>query len=558
MIDLGSTINDYDGTLDILTEKTTGEDKQKIISSASEKILNAEKNIGKNTVNARSIVSRASKSVMQFPVYITQSIKAPEAHTIAKMFERVYASFVQTAFSQKQILTEDEANNLKFLGSYHTNIKDDGVSGKNVAQRIIMNEYYEPIDEVDRIMTESLYHVEDLGDGCYLEFAVVPTPEDMCLESVRLANDPLSGIRYLREESKIKEGLLKGLNKVTAASKKDDDDKTVSSTTTETEKRPVNSTATATKEQINRVAQTMKIEDYLKTQPIEKQHEAQMKELEKQLDAGRSFDLGKGQGNLYKDDKGNYKVAGTVEKSTSTSTRTDPKVTRQAVESPKLLNDRDIKKMNGMMPFAIEVTFKVKGHDDIRFLLGVKTIMHLINVNDLKDDLQEIITGSQKSLQKVRYKTGEISFVKDYLLNIKGLKSDAAKNLSSKKWLNTLKRLGEYEKLNGTLLKKGVEALAGGDIPIPNGTLVLTQDNVDALKQSTGIDLNSVSQVKTLAKRLFLIGVVVIDQIRGSMNVLFPDSDNDWDIQSIAAIDAETAKLDNSPLLNELNKIGRR
>ena len=42
------------------------------------------------------------------------------------------------------------------------------------------------------------------------------------------------------------------------------------------------------------------------------------------------------------------------------------------------------------------------------------------------------------------------------------------------------------------------------------------------------------------------------------MKVLFTDTDSDWDIQSIAAIDAEVSKTDNSAIMKELNKIINR
>ena len=558
MIDLETHVDDYRGS-QVLTEKGKNDDGgekpdiKAIATDASEKIVNLENNLKKHTVNSRSIVAKASKSVMQFPVYVTQSIKAPEAHTIGKMFERVYASFVQTAFSQRQIISEDEANDLKFLTGYHTNIKDKAVGAKSIVSRVL-NEYYQPIDEIDEIMMESLHHIEDLGDGCYLEFSIIPVSEEIHLESMRLANEPLTGFHYLQEDSKIKSGLKKGLDKAFAPSSEKSNKKPDSETVTTSEKRNINAQGSATEEQINRAAMKMKVDDYLKDQPAEKQHEAQKKELKKELEAGRTIDLGK-DGHLFMKD-GKYMIATTLEKSTSTSSvsRNEP---RQARPVAEILRDTDIKKINGMLPYTIKVTFKVKGSDDISFELGVKTVMHLININDLRDDLADIMTGSQKNLQKIRYKTGEITASQRFL-NIKGLKADAAKNLTSKKWLNTLKRLGEYEKLNGTLLKKGVESISGGEVPIPNGTLVLTQDNIDMMKHDTGIDLGSASQAKALSKRLFLIGVVIIDQIAGSMKVLFPDSDNDWDIQSIAAIDAETAKQDNSHLLNELNKITRK
>ena len=109
-----------------------------------------------------------------------------------------------------------------------------------------------------------------------------------------------------------------------------------------------------------------------------------------------------------------------------------------------------------------------------------------------------------------------------------------------------------------SLLKKPIEAITGGNVPIPNGTLVLSQSDVTTLVDRTGIDISVVSTAKKLARTLFLIAIVVVDPSRGSMRVLFPDSDTDWDVQSLASIDAELAKTDNSQIMRELNRMVNR
>jgi hypothetical protein len=112
------------------------------------------------------------------------------------------------------------------------------------------------------------------------------------------------------------------------------------------------------------------------------------------------------------------------------------------------------------------------------------------------------------------------------------------------------------------MLKKPMKAAAGltngGTVPIPNGTLVLTNSDILALKSSTGIDLSSVGPAKSLAKSLFLIAVCIVDESAGTLKVLFPDADTDWDVQSLASIDSELAKTDNSALMKELNKAVNR
>ncbi|MCX4255273.1 MAG: hypothetical protein OSJ63_08445, partial [Bacilli bacterium] len=43
-----------------------------------------------NTVDTRSIVARARNSILQFPIYVTQTIRVNEAQIIGGLFERVY------------------------------------------------------------------------------------------------------------------------------------------------------------------------------------------------------------------------------------------------------------------------------------------------------------------------------------------------------------------------------------------------------------------------------------------------------------------------------------
>ena len=74
----------------------------------------------------------------------------------------------------------------------------------------------------------------------------------------------------------------------------------------------------------------------------------------------------------------------------------------------------------------------------------------------------------------------------------------------------------------------------------------------------SGIDISEVANAKRLARSLFLIAIGIIDTTAGTFSVLFPDRDDDWDVQSLASLDAEVSKTDNSKLMNELNRIVNR
>lgn len=518
-----------------------------------------DKTVRKNQVDTRSIIARAKNSVLQFPIYVTQTLRVNEAQIIAKMFERVYATLVQTVLSQNQILSEDEANNLVFLKRFHTNLKE--------AANVLTNKYYEPIDDIDRMMYESIFYSQQLTENCTVDFSVVPcTDQDLILENARLMNEPLTGFIYLREKTEETETTNVSAKFVTLSDSDLEDMAAEKYNISESDKRLANkSSDEIRKEHESRYGKSKDNDTNNKNKARLAQAQADQREARKKLDDAVSKlkeDIKEGKLKEYKYKDGRF-VRNEQNKSTIKTTKTDnEKSIEKAVDAPKLLRDGDIKKINAMTPYTIEATFRLKTKEgtnrDVKYIIGIKSVMHLIRTSDLSEDLHELVTGNIKSLQKVRYKTGEIKFA-DYFFNLKNLKSDAAKHINyNKRWVNTLKRLADYNKMNGALMKRPVEAITGGNVPIPNGTLILAQTDVSMLTNQTGIDLSIVSNAKRLAKSLFLIAVVIVDSSAGSMRVLFPDSDNDWDVQSLAAIDAELAKTDNSQLMKELNRMVNR
>lgn len=552
--------------MDIIDEVITKGDK------VSETLDKVDTKMDQHVINAKSVVARSRNSVLQFPVYCTQSIRVNEAQIISKLFERVYTSFVQTALAQNPVLEEDEVNNLVFLQKFHTNLKES-------TELKIYNEYYTPIDTIDEMIKESVYYSEWVTPTMNVEFKICAPDQDLVKENARLINEPLTGLRYLQEADRLRSK---------DAMFRDHDDKVEERETKESNKR-------LTEDEIKEIAmkdvklnavelQIMKMSrEDMRKDALDRNPDMTEDELNDEIrallkiknegnkkiqqaikdfkdDAKKSSDDPSKKIKRYEFDGTGYVDTKVKVNNQKVTTRTTKALTVKApIEAPKLLRDADIKKINGMLPYTIDATFRVRAKNgvgyDVHFIIGVKTVLHLINVNDLKDDLQEIITGNIKGLQKVRYKTGEIKFM-DYIFNFKGLKKDAAKRINyNKKWINSLKRMADYNKLNGAMYKKATDYAFKGSVAIPNGTIILSQSDVSSLIDSTGIDLGKVSNAKRLAKSLFLIAVAIVDPSAGSMKVLFPDSDNDWDIQSLAAIDAELAKTDNSQIMRELNRM---
>ena len=535
-----------------------------------------------NTVDTRSIVARARNSILQFPIYVTQTIRVNEAQIIGGLFERVYASLVQSVLSQNPIISEEEANNLVFLKQFHTNIRE--------AADVLINKYYEPIDDFDRMLQESIYYTQQLSENCRVEFSVVPTDNDIIIkESARLSHEPLTGFPYLQEAT-----YNNTEDSVTTTKTKKEE--YVNVPEDDIRNMAMNNINISEKERsyLNMSDQEIKTDILIlkrSSQPVKPDANASQDEIDAYKDAMKKWS-----------DEVNNITANKIEYRNEIRTRindetdlikrkikqnmipnytfkngrflrlknevttqvkndgTTLKPVERGVDAPMLLRDGDIKKINGLLPYTMKASFIINNtksgfNREVNYVIGIKSIMHLIRTQDLADDLNDLVTGKIKSLRKVKYKTGEISF-KDYMFNIKGLKKDAAKHTNSnKRWINTLKRLSDYNNMKGSLFKAPIKAITGGDVPIPNATLILSQPDVTSLTNQTGIDLSVASNAARLARNLFLIAVVIVDSSAGSMRVLFPDSSSDWDVQSLATVDSELAKTDNSQLMRELNRM---
>jgi len=526
------------------------------IKPAADTASELDRMLNKGKVDTRSIIARAKNSVLQFPCYVTQSMPVNAAQILSKTFERVYASFVQTAIAQKKIIDESEANELLFLKQFHTNLKE--------SVDVMYGGFYQPIDDLDAILKESVFAEYQITPDMTVEFRYVPetASEYLVKECARLSSEPLDGFTYLQEAEK------KGFVAKKVAKREQDaynasHDKETSATT-QTQLKPLTDAELidiiCDRDRISSEDKKL-LQMSLKDVPDDKKDDK--KEIEDRYDRALTAfkaEISRGKVKGYEIDG-----AGRIRTKISTSSTSTKVVQRKAPETikgpevPTLLREVEIKKMNSIAPYMIECHFRVRSQGkldtDVHYLIGVKTIMHLIRTQDLAEDLRELVTGKIKSLQKVRYKTGEISYW-EYLFNTKAIKKDAGKSINyNKRWVNTLKRLSEFDKTHGSLMRGPVSGLNKGDIPIPNGTLILTQPDVTSLTNETGIDLSVVGNAVRLAKSLFLIAVVIVDSSAGTMRYIFPDNMTDWDVQSLSAIDAEVAKTDNSQLMRELNRL---
>ena len=223
--------------------------------------------------------------------------------------------------------------------------------------------------------------------------------------------------------------------------------------------------------------------------------------------------------------------------------------TGRSNKAPQLL-DRDVKRSNDMTPYAIQVRMiavndKKEFVQYVDFVLGVKAILHPVQSDDLIEHLARALQTTSLMFKVLRWTTGELSLVKDIILNVNDMKSDAVNKRNGKSpFFGTLKRLKDR--------KVGVRNLTVPHALIPNATIVVTSYEVDVLQQQYAIDLKNSSIAKKLINSLFLMAFVIMDEGTGTISVLY-DGDNSFQTYAL-----ETLERDNSMNSNKLGReIGR-
>ena len=216
-----------------------------------------------------------------------------------------------------------------------------------------------------------------------------------------------------------------------------------------------------------------------------------------------------------------------------------------ALRGPQL-TDGDIKRMNDMTPYAVQIRLSVVNSADefvqyMDIVVGIKTVLHLVDTDDKISNLEKALQNRSGLFRFLRWTTGEISFVKDLLLNMDDLRFDAANQNAGKSPLfGNLKRMK----------RRGV-GMSGFAMPhglIPNATLLVTSYEVDHMKNTYGIDMREESVAKKLMEGLDLMTFIICDDGAGTVDILY-DGDATFQTYALESIEREVS-------MNS-NKLGR-
>lgn len=236
------------------------------------------------------------------------------------------------------------------------------------------------------------------------------------------------------------------------------------------------------------------------------------------------------------------------------------------IKTPQFLDETKIQKLNTMKPLMMSVDLNVVDKNGslsrpVSYVVGVKCHIRLIDSDILPEVAAYPLKEMNKNLRKVKWRAGELKFGRDILWKKTAKKQTAADSRDPKrKWYRRLYELAHMSG-DGTAaasVKNGKspwanwwqDKLTGGtnkDVGhglIPNATIVMSKSDIDNIKREKGIDLLNGKKAAKFCKELFLIGLIVIDNDAESVKVMLPDLHDDYEVQSIAAINKQLATLD--------------
>ena len=221
---------------------------------------------------------------------------------------------------------------------------------------------------------------------------------------------------------------------------------------------------------------------------------------------------------------------------------TDPRAPR--------MTDSDVKKLNDMQPYALELKLLATKGDTafsqwVSFTVGVKTHMHLCDSQKLEQNIVDVLRNKNPTFNLIRWTTGEISLLKDIILHLDDINFEVA-NKSDR----TGKLIASFKALKRKSLHVGP---SGVNRIAPFGTLVISSNTYHDIKEKYGYDLKNMGFAEKVRQELFLMCFVIIDDATHTYDILV-DGQHDFQTYSMETLEREVS-MKSSKLSKELTRM---
>lgn len=153
---------------------------------------------------------------------------------------------------------------------------------------------------------------------------------------------------------------------------------------------------------------------------------------------------------------------------------------------------------------------------------GVKVNAHEVSSDELVRAIKETYSSTSFVSRLIRWRSGELSFFKDVLLNLKEIKQTVAtrNNRNTKNGLSGV--FASMRFMNKNAL--ATTALTKDGALLPTVSIMMTLDEVDQIKNTCGKDLfKNIKDARELCTKLGLFGILIVDAANDSFYSFFND-----------------------------------
>lgn len=208
----------------------------------------------------------------------------------------------------------------------------------------------------------------------------------------------------------------------------------------------------------------------------------------------------------------------------------------------EIFTDMDMKKSNEAVPtfakatigFVVDETEQVIERD---VLVGIKVWVHKVPARELVSDIYNALINKRGFLKFVKYVSGEEKSLADLLFGIKELRTDATatRNQGVGQWLPAMRRRKRWSNMSVPYLMRNYT---------PNGTIVVTMNEVNYIRDEYGIDIMRDDHVRMIMDQSFLLGFVVLDQANEIVYVSYDGHGGKFEQYTYAMLEREQATSD--------------
>lgn len=205
----------------------------------------------------------------------------------------------------------------------------------------------------------------------------------------------------------------------------------------------------------------------------------------------------------------------------------------------EIFTDMDMKKSNEAIPtytkasigFIVDETEQVVTRD---VLVGIKVHLRKVPAIDLINDLYNCIINKRKFLRFVKFISGEEKSLADLLFGFKELKIDALNSRTggARQWGAAFRRRKRWSKMSVPYLMKEYT---------PNGTVVLTMNEVQYIKDEYGLDIMTQDHVNMIMDASFLLGFVILDQANEMCYITYDGHGGDFQQYTYSMLERESS-----------------